>query len=94
MQKGDGSSFKAGVDKIKREGFEVILINDENLLEELKTIKGNNFINCLVTDSYDVDEDYFNKISDIFGYTVYIDDINICKLNVDCIINQNINAKI
>ncbi len=92
-KKGEGSSLKPGVDKIKSEGFQVIVVNDKNILAELKTIKENNSINCLITDSYDVDESYFNKISDIFEYTVYIDDINICKFNVDCIINQNINAK-
>ncbi len=92
-KKGEGSSLKAGVDKIKNEGFQVIVVNDKNVLEELKSINKYNYINCLMTDSYDVDEEYFNKISDIFEYTVYIDDINICKFNVDCIINQNINAK-
>lgn len=92
-KKGDGHSFQPGIDKIKAEGFKAIIINEKKLLEEIKTIKENNHINCLITDSYDVDEYYFNKISDIFEYTVYIDDINICKLNVDCIINQNINAE-
>lgn len=92
-KEGDGYSFQPGIDKIKDEGFKVVIVNEKKLLEGMKIIKKNNHINCLITDSYDVDEDYFNKISDIFEYTVYIDDINICKLNVDCIINQNINAK-
>lgn len=37
----------------------------------------------LITDSYDVDDNYFNKTKIMFNKTVYIDDMNLHYFNVD-----------
>jgi len=77
-----------GINKIKQEGFEVVLINEHNVIDELASVNAD----CLITDSYDVDEDYFNDSKDMFSKTGYIDDINAFYYNVDFVINQNVTA--
>lgn len=81
-----------GIKKIKDEGFNVIKINENNLISDIKKIQTEIEADLLITDSYDVDENYFDEMKKIFKVSGYIDDINVCKLNVDFIINQNINA--
>ena len=81
--------YKPGIDKIKKEGFSVITINKNNVLEEVNKIEAD----MLITDSYDVDENYFNETKKMFEYTAYIDDMNLHYFNVDFLINQNINAE-
>jgi len=77
-----------GINKVKQEGFEVVLINENNIIDELANVNAD----CLITDSYDVDEDYFNETKDMFSKTGYIDDINAFYYNVDFVINQNVTA--
>jgi len=77
-----------GINKVKQEGFEVVLINENNVIDELASVNAD----CLITDSYDVDEDYFNETKDMFSKTGYIDDINAFYYNVDFVINQNVTA--
>ncbi|WP_090089755.1 UDP-2,4-diacetamido-2,4,6-trideoxy-beta-L-altropyranose hydrolase [Clostridium uliginosum] len=81
--------YKPGIDKIKAEGFDVICINENNILEELEKINAD----CLITDSYDVDENYFMQTKHLFYKTGYFDDMNLYYFDVDFIINQNINAE-
>ncbi|HEY8803608.1 MAG TPA: UDP-2,4-diacetamido-2,4,6-trideoxy-beta-L-altropyranose hydrolase, partial [Clostridium sp.] len=80
--------YMNGIDKVRNEGFEVILINEDNVIDELANVNAD----CLITDSYDVDEDYFNETKDMFSKTGYIDDINAFYYNVDFVINQNVTA--
>lgn len=81
--------YQKGIEKVKSEGFKVLLVRDNHLLEDLKRINAN----LLITDSYDVDEEYFNITKAIFNKTAYIDDMNLYYFNVDFLINQNINAE-
>ena len=81
--------YEAGIEKIKSEGFSVKIINESFLLEELSKIEAH----CLITDNYDVDEEYFNVTKNIFNKTGYIDDMNLYYHNVDFIINQNMGAE-
>ncbi|MDS1002887.1 UDP-2,4-diacetamido-2,4,6-trideoxy-beta-L-altropyranose hydrolase [Clostridium sporogenes] len=83
------NKYKLGIKKVKDEGFNVITINENNIFNELKNISAD----CLITDSYDVDEEYFDSTKDIFKITGYIDDMNLYHFNVDFIINQNIGAE-
>ncbi|ENK0837447.1 UDP-2,4-diacetamido-2,4,6-trideoxy-beta-L-altropyranose hydrolase [Clostridium botulinum] len=83
------SRYKPGIDKIKSEGFTVLTINEDKFIKELYKIKAD----CLITDSYDVNEEYFNLTKDMFKVTGYIDDMNLYYFNVDFIINQNIGAE-
>lgn len=88
--KNDLLKYKAGIDKIKEEGFKIVEISEENFKQEIKRIKAD----CLITDSYDVDEDYFNIVKNHFKLSGCIDDVVICDyFNVDFIINPNIYAK-
>lgn len=82
-----------GINKIESEGFTVIKISCDDTINDIILVQKKFNIDILITDSYDVDEFYFDKLKEYFLFTGYIDDINICRLNVDFIINQNINAK-
>ncbi|EPY6470921.1 UDP-2,4-diacetamido-2,4,6-trideoxy-beta-L-altropyranose hydrolase [Clostridium sporogenes] len=81
--------YKSGIEKINGEGFNIITIDENNILDKLKDISAD----CLITDSYDVEEEYFNKTKKLFKLTGYIDDMNLYNFNVDFIINQNIGAE-
>lgn len=83
------SRYKPGIDKVKSEGFTVLAINEDKFIKELCKVKAD----CLITDSYDVNEEYFNLTRDMFKVTGYIDDMNLYYFNVDFIINQNIGAE-
>lgn len=83
------SKYNKGIKKILTEGFKVKLINEDNLIDELKQIKAD----MLITDSYSVDENYFHETKKIFKKTTYIDDINKHYFDVDFLLNQNSDAE-
>lgn len=80
--------YKGGIEKIKASGFEAKFIREDHVLEDLKDISSD----LLITDSYDVNEEYFNETKNIFHKTAYIDDMNLYYFNVDYLINQNVHA--
>lgn len=82
------SENKSGIIEIEKNGFYVYYF-EENILELLTKID----MDILITDSYNVNEDYFTDIRKLAKYTIYIDDINLFDYPVDLIINQNINAE-
>ncbi|ALB44534.1 UDP-2,4-diacetamido-2,4,6-trideoxy-beta-L-altropyranose hydrolase [Clostridium beijerinckii] len=82
------SKYSHGIKKILSKGFRVKLINEDNLINELKCINAD----MLITDSYSVNEDYFHETKKIFRKTTYIDDTNKHNFDVDFLINQNIDA--
>lgn len=88
----DVNKYDSGIGKIEENGFSVVKINSDNINASL--IEAQNKINAdvLITDSYNVDEEYFNLMNKYFKFTGYIDDVNACNINVDFLINQNINA--
>lgn len=49
--------YRAGIEKVKFEGFSVQLINENCVLEELRKVNAD----ILITDSYDVNQDYFTQ---------------------------------
>ncbi|AAK80144.1 UDP-2,4-diacetamido-2,4,6-trideoxy-beta-L-altropyranose hydrolase [Clostridium acetobutylicum] len=81
--------YAKGIHKILSSGFKVKIVRENNMVEDLYEIKGD----ILITDSYDVNEEYFKKTSEMFHKTIYIDDMCLYDFkDVDMIINQNINA--
>lgn len=86
------SKYKAGIDKIKENGYNIFKISEENLVEEIIELQTQHKAQLLITDSYDVNEDYFKKLKPFFNITGYIDDVNNCRMDVDFVINQNMNA--
>ncbi len=80
--------YKTGIEKIKSEGFYVKEIRENFILYDMKNITAD----LLITDSYAVNELYFDETKKMFNYTAYIDDMNLFYYNVDFLINQNINA--
>lgn len=84
--------YKAGIDMLEKNKFKVLKINEENIIEEILYFKNKYDADILITDSYDVSEEYFHILKSKFKITGYVDDINKCFMNVDFIINQNINA--
>lgn len=82
--------YKSGIKKVREEGFEVKLIDENNIFEGLSNICAD----ILITDSYEVNEEYFNNTKNIFNKTGYIDDNNLLSYyNVDFLINQNLGAE-
>jgi UDP-2,4-diacetamido-2,4,6-trideoxy-beta-L-altropyranose hydrolase len=84
-----GGEYFAGIEYIKNKGFDVAEVRVENLPDVLSSIGGE----CLITDSYDVNEAYFEKTKEYFKFTGYIDDLNRHFFDVNFIINHNIYAK-
>lgn len=85
----DGNKYSDGIHKVQICGFKVNTLNENSFLEDLIKLKGD----ILITDSYDVDEEYFLKTKEKFNKTIYIDDMGLYSFkNVDMLINQNINA--
>lgn len=84
----DNEEFQKGANHIEACDYPVLRIDGTRLYDELARIDGD----CLITDSYDVDERYFNSTKNIFGITGYMDDLNKYCINTDFIINQNIYA--
>lgn len=84
----DNEEFRAGAEHIEACGYQVLRIDGEKLAGELEGIGGD----CLITDSYDVDESYFDSMKGIFRVTGYMDDLYKHRINTDFIINQNIYA--
>jgi len=85
--------FRFGIEKVKENAFEVLEIDEKNVINDIMELQCKYKADLLITDSYDVDEEYFNKLKPYFILTGYIDDVNKVKMNVNFIINQNINAE-
>ena len=78
--------YSAGINLIRKNGFEIKFIDEERLKEDIIKIDAD----CIITDSYDVDEEYFDVLKQRFNYSGCFDDENICSFfNVDFLINQN-----
>lgn len=89
----ENDKFKAGIEKIKENGFEILTIAEESFIEDIISLQKEYNVDLIITDSYCVDEIYFDKLKPYFKINGYVDDVNRCRMNVDFIINQNINAK-
>lgn len=81
--------YKKGIEKIISERFKVCFVRENYLIDDIGKISAD----ILITDSYDVDENYFNETKNIFNRTVYIDDMNLYYFNVDFLLNQNADAE-
>ncbi|MBU3142319.1 UDP-2,4-diacetamido-2,4,6-trideoxy-beta-L-altropyranose hydrolase [Clostridium sp. CF012] len=80
--------YRVGIEKVKLSGFEVEKIREDFVLLDLKDIEAD----LLITDSYDIDEKYFDETKKMFNKTAYIDDMNLYYFNVDFLINQNLDG--
>lgn len=89
----ENDRFKAGIKKIIENEFEAIMISEKYIIEDIIKLQNEYKANLIITDSYDVNGEYFNKLKPYFKLTGYMDDVNKCRMNVDFIINQNINAE-
>lgn len=87
------NKYEAGTEKIKEDSFDVIYIHENNVIEDIISVQSKYRADLIITDSYDVNEDYFDILKPYFNLTGYVDDVNKCRMNVDFIINQNINAE-
>lgn len=84
------NKYFSGINLIKENGFLVKEIDENKLKEDMKKIDAD----CIITDSYDVDEEYFNILKENFKISGCLDDENICEyFNVDFLINQNLYGK-
>ena len=99
------SRFEPGISRLKNQGFAVEVFQggnpdgpgkeyepacDGDVLAKLLSGRG---IDCLVTDSYRVDSDYFSAVRTVVPVSVYVDDLNRFPAEVDGIINGNVNAE-
>ena len=82
--------YKLGIEKVEAEGFKVVTLHENNFKNEVKYIKAD----CVITDSYDVDEEYFTILKENFEISGCLDDEKSCNyFNVDFLINQNMYAE-
>ncbi|MGE5473231.1 MAG: UDP-2,4-diacetamido-2,4,6-trideoxy-beta-L-altropyranose hydrolase [Ignavibacteriales bacterium] len=88
------SAVEEGINTLKEQGFEVLCLKttETNISETL------NFINdkhadILIVDSYNVSQDYFDKLKKDIRKLVYIDDVNAFNYNIDILINYSMNTK-
>ena len=88
----ESNKYISGINKIKENEFCVRTIRESRSVEDIIQIQKEEGADLLITDSYDVNEEYFDLMKKYFYKTAYIDDVNICRINADIIINQNINA--
>lgn len=86
----DKFEYKEGINKIKNSAFEVILLQNNQIN---CIINKNLYRDCLIVDSYNVNEEYFNIAKQYFQLVGYFDDMNLYYFNVDFIINQNLNSE-
>ena len=89
----DGAEYRSGIDKITSEDFKVIKIEKDNCTECIISLQEKFKADVLITDSYDVNDEYFDVTRKYFNVTGYVDDLNMHRMNVDFVINQNINAE-
>lgn len=98
------SRFEPGLSRIRQQGFAVREVvgglpdgankdyepaaDTDAVCPILTTEKAD----CLVTDSYRVDTDYFRQVRPLVKASFYIDDLNRFPVAVDGVINGNINA--
>lgn len=80
--------YRIGIEMVRSQGFVVRVIREEYILLDINDVEAD----LLITDSYDVDEKYFNETKRMFTKTAYIDDMNLYYFNVDFLINQNIDG--
>ncbi len=85
----EGDKYQKGIEEILNEGFHIKFIKEGNSFINLKTI----YAELLITDSYNISEEYFDVTKKIFSKTAYVDDMNLHYFNVDFLINQNIGAE-
>ena len=98
------SRFEPGISRLRAQGFSVRTFSgglpdgpgkeyepagDGDVVAAL--LAGQSF-DCLVTDSYRVDEAYFAAVRPVVPLSVYVDDLNRFPADVDGIVNGNINA--
>ncbi|GKX65479.1 UDP-2,4-diacetamido-2,4,6-trideoxy-beta-L-altropyranose hydrolase [Inconstantimicrobium mannanitabidum] len=84
--------YKAGIDKIQEGGFKVLKISEDDVVNDIIKLQIQHKAKLLITDSYEVNEEYFVKLKPYFDLTCYVDDVNKGKMDVDFIINQNMYA--
>lgn len=78
--------YRAGINLIRQNKFLIQAIDEKRLKEDIVNIKAD----CIITDSYDIDEEYFDILKKHFKFSGCFDDENICSFfNVDFLINQN-----
>lgn len=80
--------YRIGIEKVKSQGFAAMEIREDFILLDLNDIEAD----LIITDSYDVDEKYFDETKRMFNKTAYIDDMNLYYFNIDFLINQNIDG--
>lgn len=83
--------YTNGIKLLGVSGFKVVTIKEKELKKEIKNIEAD----CILTDSYDVDEEYFDIIKAKFlvsGCIYDRDCKNISKFNVDFFVNPDLYA--
>ena len=91
------SKFIESVDWLKGEEFEVIVLDDRLLfveeIEKISKVVQEYKCELLIIDSYEVTNEYLEKIRRVTKKLAYIDDLNNMVYSVDILINGNINAQ-
>lgn len=81
--------YITGIQFLREKGYDVLSFMKDNLLEELISIEAA----CLLTDNYEIDQDYVSKVRNHFKVVGYIDDNALLTYEADFILNQNFGAQ-
>lgn len=88
--KNNPNRYLPGVNVVKKNGFNVLEIEEENLNRDIINIKAD----IIITDSYEAGEGYYDLLKKHFCISGCLDDEKCCEyFNVDFLINQNPYAK-
>ncbi|MHB9941071.1 UDP-2,4-diacetamido-2,4,6-trideoxy-beta-L-altropyranose hydrolase [Clostridium sporogenes] len=86
LSKNNPMKYLPGINLVKENGFNVIEIEEEKLIDEIVNIDAD----LIITDSYEADENYYNVLKERFNISGCLDDEKCCEyFNVDFLINQN-----
>lgn len=85
----DGEEYQEGIQYLKENAYSVFCFSKEEMKNKLKSLD----YDCMMIDSYDVNECFFINIKKDDSIIGYIDDIKKEEYPVDFIINQNSYAE-
>ena len=78
-----------GIEFLKQKGYRVEVVDRENIYRVFNTLKAD----LIITDHYGINQEYIQKVRELFPVVAYISDYSNQPLEADFIINQNFMAE-
>lgn len=81
--------YEEGIQILRQRGYETFIYKQDEIIQTILDIEAD----CILTDSYDIDQRYIDSIRGKFKIVGYIDDNALLPYNADFILNQNFGAE-